>query len=89
MGRGQRRQLAWSIDPGSDEGWKRWATAYRRFVLEWARIAEAEGADMFAIGVELRSFATGRRGPLLENIIADIQPHYHGLLTYAANWDDV
>jgi len=77
------------IDPGTDEGWQRWAASYRRFVLEWARIAEAEGADMLAIGVELRSFATTTRGPLLESIIADVRKSYHGLLTYAANWDDV
>lgn len=78
-----------NVDPGSDEGWKQWAASYRRFVLEWARIAEAEDADMFAIGVELRSFATTIRGPLLEGIIADVRKTYHGLLTYAANWDDV
>lgn len=77
------------IDPGTDEGWKRWAAAYRGFVLEWARIAEAEGADMLAIGVELRSFATTPHAPLLENVIADVRRSYHGLLTYAANWDDV
>jgi hypothetical protein len=77
------------IDPSTDDGWKRWAVAYRRFVLAWARVAEAEGADMLAIGVELRSFATTTRAPLLTGIVADVRRAYHGLLTYAANWDDV
>jgi hypothetical protein len=77
------------IDPGSDEAWKRWAVAYRRFVLTWARVAQSEGADMLAIGVELRSFATTTRAPLLASVIADVRRAYHGLLTYAANWDDV
>ncbi|HEX4335658.1 MAG TPA: hypothetical protein VH062_07060 [Polyangiaceae bacterium] len=77
------------VDPGTDEGWKRWAESYRRHVLAWARVAESEGAEMFAVGIELRSFATGVRAPLLSSIIADVRRTYHGLLTYAANWDDV
>jgi hypothetical protein len=77
------------IDPGTDEGWKRWAESYRRFLLTWAKVAEAEHVEMFSIGVELRSFATTTRGPLLSGIVADVRRAYHGLLTYAANWDDV
>jgi hypothetical protein len=77
------------LDPETDEGWKRWAASYRRYVLGWARDAEAEGVEMLAIGIELRSFATTTRGPLLASIIADVRRVYHGLLTYAANWDDV
>jgi hypothetical protein len=77
------------IDPGTDDGWKRWAASYERFVLTWAKLAEAEHVEMLAIGVEMRSFATTTRGPLLAEIIADIRRTYHGLLTYAANWDDV
>jgi hypothetical protein len=77
------------IDPGSDEGWQRWAAAYRRFVLTWAKVAESEGVEMLSVGVELRSFATTTRAPLLAGVIADARRTYHGLLTYAANWDDV
>ena len=44
---------------------------------------------MLAIGVELRSWATTIRAPLLSNIIHDVRHVYGGLLTYAANWDDV
>ncbi|HEX3596868.1 MAG TPA: hypothetical protein VHU80_17285, partial [Polyangiaceae bacterium] len=77
------------LDPKTSDGWARWAASYRRYVLAWARVAEAEGVDMLAIGIELRSFATTIRGPLLSSIIADVRRTYHGLLTYAANWDDV
>ena len=77
------------IDPGDDAGWKQWATGYSRFVLEWAKIAEASGVDMLAVGVELRSWATTIRAPLLTSIIRDVRKVYGGLLTYAANWDDV
>jgi hypothetical protein len=77
------------IDPGGDEEWKRWAASYRRYVLEWAKLAEAERADMLAVGVELRSFATTTRAPLLADVVHDVRNAYHGLLTYASNWDDV
>ncbi len=77
------------LDPETDEGWRRWAAAYRRYVLGWAHVAQTEGVDMLAIGVELRSFATTTRGALLASIVSDVRRSYHGLLTYAANWDDV
>jgi hypothetical protein len=77
------------IDPGDDAGWKKWAVDYRRFVLEWAKVAEASHVDMLSIGVELRSFATTTRAPLLTDVIHDVKGVYDGLLTYGANWDDV
>ncbi len=77
------------IDPGTDAAWEEWAAGYRRFVLGWARVAQSSGVDMFAIGVEMRNFATTTHAPLLSSIIRDIRHVYDGLLTYAANWDDV
>jgi hypothetical protein len=83
---GQWRAL---IDPGDDAAWKRWARGYRRFVLEWAKVAEASGADMLSLGVELRSWVTTTRAPLFSAIAQDVRREYSGLLTYASNWDDV
>jgi len=77
------------IDPKTDAGWARWAESYRRFVLGWARIAEAGQAEMFSAGVELRSWVTsGRAGSFVE-VIHAIRREYHGRVTYSANWDDV
>src|SRR5580658_1103339 len=36
------------IDPGTDEGWARWASSYERFILAWARVAQAEQAELFS-----------------------------------------
>jgi hypothetical protein len=83
---GQWRAL---IDPGTDEGWRRWADAYARFARSWAEVAEATRAEMFSAGVELRSWVTTSRAPLFERVLRDVRSVYHGLVTYSANWDDV
>jgi hypothetical protein len=77
------------IDPKTEDGWKRWADGYERFVRTWAEIAEATRADMFSAGVELRSWVTTARAPLFERVVRSVRRVYHGLLTYSANWDDV
>jgi hypothetical protein len=77
------------IDPGDDEGWERWATGYRSFVLTWAKVAEEAGADLFSVGVELRSWVTTPRAQSFIDVIAAVRDVYRGPITYAANWDDV
>jgi hypothetical protein len=77
------------IQPGTDEGWTRWAESYGRFVHAWAEVAEASRADMLSVGVELRSWVTTPRAPSFAAVIADVRRVYGGLLTYSANWDDV
>jgi hypothetical protein len=76
------------IDPGDDEGWAHWAASYRRFVLHWAEVAALGDAEMFSVGVELRSWVTTARAPSFSEIIAEVRARYPGLLTYSANWDD-
>jgi hypothetical protein len=83
---GQWRAL---IDPGTDEGWERWATSYRRFVRAWAAVAQEAGAEMFSAGVELRSWVTTARAPSFARVLDDVRGVYGGLVTYSANWDDV
>jgi hypothetical protein len=77
------------IDPASDEDWERWARSYHAFLREWALVAKESGAEMFSLGVELRSFVTTARASRFLPIVKDIRRLYPGLLTYAANWDDV
>jgi len=77
------------LDPGTDEGWQHFAESYRAFVLGWARFAAAQHVDMLAAGVELRSWLTTTHAPSFFPILRDIRRVYPGLLTYAANWDDV
>lgn len=82
---------AWrgEIDPGSDEGWARWSEGYLSFVRTWAEFARDAQVDMFAVGVELRSWLTTDRAASFHAVIDAIRRVYPGLLTYAANWDDV
>ncbi len=77
------------IDPGTDAGWARWAGSYERFVLAWAAVAEAGHADLFSVGVELRSWVTTGHAASFGRVIEDVRSVYHGLLTYSGNWDDV
>ena len=77
------------IDPATDEGWRRFAEGYRAYVLTWARFAASARVDMLAAGVELRSWLTTTHAPSFFPILRDIRAAYPGLLTYAANWDDV
>jgi hypothetical protein len=77
------------IEPLGDEGWRAWARAYRAFLLAWTEVAEHSGAEMLAVGVELRSWVTTARAPSFVQIVREVRRTYRGLLTYAANWDDV
>ncbi len=77
------------IDPETGEGWRRFAESYRAYVLTWAQFAQSAHVDMLAAGVELRSWLTTSHAPSFFPILRDIRAAYSGLLTYAANWDDV
>jgi hypothetical protein len=77
------------LDPATAEGWQRFAESYRAYVLTWAHFAESARVDMLAAGVELRSWLTTTHAPSFFPILRDIRAAYSGLLTYAANWDDV
>ncbi len=77
------------IDPKTPEAWERRAASYRHFLLEWASLARDAQVDMLAVGVELRSWVTTTHAPSFFPLIDDVRRVYPGLLTYAANWDDV
>jgi hypothetical protein len=77
------------IDPGSPEAWDRWMNGYERFLLAWAEVARDAHADMFSVGVELRSWVTTHRAPRFVDLIHRVREIYPGPLTYSANWDDV
>jgi hypothetical protein len=77
------------IEPPGEDGWARWARSYRAFLLGWAKLAREAGIEMLSVGVELRSWVTTERAPSFIDIIRDVRRAYPGLITYAANWDDV
>lgn len=77
------------IDPPHDAGWRAWQQAYRTFLMTWADVAQESGVDMLAVGVELRSWVTTTRAPLIAPLIRELRSRYSGLVTYAGNWDDI
>jgi hypothetical protein len=77
------------IEPGDEQAWQTWAESYRAFLHSWATLARDERVDMLAVGVELRSWVTTARAESFAAIVREIRALYPGLLTYAANWDDV
>ena len=77
--------------------WEKWFASYRRFILYYARLAQANGAQEFAVGTEL--YATTTRAQDWRALIRAVRQEYTGVLTYAANhsgeelqiefWDDL
>ncbi len=81
----------------NETDWQMWFTAYRKFILHYARFAQAQGVQEFAVGTEL--YATTTRAADWRALIRAVRQEYTGLLTYAANhsgeevrvqfWDDL
>ncbi len=72
------------IGPNFGEAeWAAWFASYREFILHYARLAAAAGADMFCVGCELGT-TVGRAGEW-RGIIAEIRRVYRGPLVYADN----
>lgn len=67
--------------------WTQWETAYSRYILRFASLADSLHAEMFCIGTEFQT-AIQSRPDYWKNLIAAIRKKYSGKLTYSANWDD-
>ena len=78
---------AWrgEIRMASDAQWQEWFASYRRFILHYARFAQAQGIEVLCIGTELRSTVNSHPQEW-RRIITEIKDVYRGQLTYAANW---
>ena len=77
---------AWpgDVEMTSEEDWVAWFSAYRRYLVHQALLAEWVGADLFSVGVELGR-TVGREAEWRRSIAA-VRLFYRGPLTYAANW---
>ena len=70
----------------TEEAWQAWFAAYEAFIVHYARLAEANGFEAFAVGTELGK--TTSRTADWKRIVARVREVYHGKLTYCANWND-
>jgi hypothetical protein len=66
-----------------------WFASYQTFIVHYATIAQAQGADIFVIGCELRTLSGSYNGsstlPYWQTIIDAVRAVYSGPITYAAN----
>lgn len=71
-----------------DGQWDAWFRSYTAWMLRYAEIAQESGAEILAIGTELRSSAT--RYPRRWRALNEAVRHrFFGHIVYCANWDEV
>jgi hypothetical protein len=71
----------------TEEEWQIWENNYRKYILDFACLAEDHKVEMFCLGTELKQFVTQRPG-FWRLLILECRKAYSGSLIYAANWDD-
>ena len=69
------------------EDWDLWFADYSKLTLQYAKVAEAGGADILCIGTELLD-SVKKQPDKWRELISEIRKIYSGKLTYAANWDE-
>jgi hypothetical protein len=71
----------------SETDWLELEESYRKFIIDFAKVAEEEKVALFCIGTELENFIN-HRPEYWHKLIEEIRTVYNGKLTYAANWDE-
>ena len=72
------------ITPADPDAW--WAS-YDAMIDHYALVAQRNGAQALTVGVELKSMSSDTGA--FEQVIAGARQRFDGVLTYAANWDEV
>ena len=70
----------------SPEEWESFFGEYQTWIVEMAKLAEAHGAPLFCVGLELSH--AQQHVERWRRIIAAVRAVYRGKLTYGANWND-
>jgi hypothetical protein len=68
----------WDV-PG-EPTWAQWFASYSEFILDSARIAQEEGAEMFCIGCEM--VRADSQEHHWRSLVAAVREVYHGIVTY-------
>ncbi|PQB03517.1 glycoside hydrolase family 113 [Aureitalea marina] len=71
----------------TEDDWQTLESSYRKFILDFAQLAEETGVEIFCIGTELEQFIMNRP-EFWTSLIDEVRQVYTGQLTYAANWDE-
>jgi Glycoside Hydrolase Family 113 len=90
---GMKIMLKPHVDPKT--GWRgqivpdsagEWFSYYKQFIFHYAKIAESLACDQFCVGTELEG-TTLNHDADWRMIIDSVRVLFHGVITYAANWD--
>jgi len=71
----------------TEEEYLQWEENYTAYILNFAQIAEEQGAEIFCVGTEYKKIAV-QRPEYWRGLIAEVRNIFSGKLTYAANWDN-
>ena len=82
-----RGEFTGQISMTTEEDWKFLEDSYRKFITDYAELAEETDVEIFCIGTELENFID-KRPDYWERLIVQVKNVYHGKLTYAANWNE-
>ncbi len=80
-------QFTGTLKMESEDHWKQLEDSYKKFIMNYAEMAEEVKAPMLCIGTELENFVKNRP-EFWKLLIKQIRAVYSGQLTYAANWDE-
>jgi len=69
----------------SPPSWDDWFEQYREFLLQFARVAQANHIEVLSVGSELVS--AEKYTDRWRKLITDVRKVFTGKLTYSANWD--
>ncbi|MFA6134153.1 MAG: hypothetical protein WC869_09090 [Phycisphaerae bacterium] len=70
------------INPSS---WPDWWEDYENYIMHYAWLSDAAGAEVFMVGSELVS--TESDTEKWQELIARVRKAFHGRLSYSSNWD--
>ncbi len=71
----------------TETAWLEWELNFSRYVLDFAKIAEAQQVELFCFATEYKR-AIQVRPQFWQKLIEQIRNVYSGKMTYAANWDN-
>jgi hypothetical protein len=81
------REWIGNLQFSKEADWKAWEASYEAYILPFADLAEKECVEILCIGTEIKQSVI-QRPHYWNQLIRKIRQRYHGLITYAANWDE-
>ncbi|MCQ9207199.1 MAG: discoidin domain-containing protein [Omnitrophica bacterium] len=67
---------------------KKWFESYKKMILRYARLAQKNKVEIFAVGTELEGTTFSRWEAEWRDVIASVKKVFKGSLIYSANWTE-